>query len=666
MAISQQQLGEYTIHEELGSGGFGIVYRAVYTVLDQTVALKVLKPVLMADPEFVARFKQEAKLAAKLHHSHLVRIINFVEDAGRLGIVSDYLPGGDLKARLAEGRMPLKEAAAILEQVGQALDYMHEREMVHRDVKPSNVLFDAEGQAVLTDFGIVKALHGTQIDAENSGALSYATTTGGAVGTPAYMAPEQIMGEEMDGRVDVYALGIVAYEMVTGTVPFKGPTTRVHISHVQEQPLAPAEVAPGVPPSISKVVLKALEKEPQARYATAGEFTRAFRQALAQAEERWLAQQLAEIDAWIAAGEGFAPALERLELLVQLFPDHQELVDKLEEVRKRSRYDELYEDVRDLWERARERAAEIVALIPHAPDPDQILARLLAERAKPKAAEVPAISPWIPNVAVALVLVSTLVQLLLSGTYADYRGVSYLYQTGSPLVLLLPALAALLIRWWPGELAGRRTLAWGSLAFRLFVMHITSNVFVRPPTNVSTLELIQIAWAGLDLLSVMGLATLLWILTPRRRGTAASVLANLGALAVGVSLISGWVSTPLKTSMGYDFLEGNRFPWWIQDGLVLLPVVALLNSLLLAPSLPGESSTRARRRALASVVVGGLTLGGALGLALIQIRSAAHLYTGALLEDATVGLWLLLAGLALLWGGTSLGALRVLRRTRVE
>ena len=390
MNIPEQQIGPYTIVEELGSGGFGIVYRAIKPPLNQAVALKLLKPVLMADPEFVTRFKQEAQNATNLQHSHLVRVFDFVDESGRLGIVSDYLPGGDLKERLTARALSLDETVSIITQVGNALDFMHKQGMIHRDVKPSNILFNAGEQAVLTDFGIAKALHGTQVEmGADSAEAYYVTTTGGAVGTPAYMAPEQIMGEAMDGRVDVYALGIVAYEMLTGTVPFKGKPTKVHHGHVYEAPPPLTEQVPALPPPISDVVLQALAKAPEDRYATAAAFAQALKAAAEQAEVAWLPEQLQKIDTLIKEEDGLDRAIARVEIWARLFPDREDVAGKLKELRARKRYEALYAEIRELWEEAQARAKELVARVPDAPDPDGILAPLLETHAAPASSNAP-------------------------------------------------------------------------------------------------------------------------------------------------------------------------------------------------------------------------------------------------------------------------------------
>jgi serine/threonine-protein kinase len=645
--------------------------------LDQTVAVKVLKPLLMTDPDFVNRFKQEAKLAANLQHSHLVRIFNFVEHEGRLGIVSDFLPQGDLKERMSEAALSLDEIPSILEQVGQALDYMHREGMVHRDVKPSNILFNAEGQAVLTDFGIAKALQGTHTGGD-SGGTSYAHTTGGSVGTPAYMAPEQIMGDEVDGRADVYALGIVAYEMITGTVPFRGPTTKIHHSHVYEPPPALTTQLPTVPPALSAVVLRALEKDPERRYATAGDFAQALREAVVRAKDAWLANQLAVIDERVAQ-EDLDLAIERLVLLLRFFPHREDVAEKLETVRHLKQFDKHYAEVRKAWLDAKARAESLTALVPDAPDPEHILERLLNAQADTRAEEQPErpvaatdVPAWIPTVAVVTVILTAIIQIFLRSTYGDHRNLSTLaslYRPSTYAVLALPALAAALIRWWPGPRSGRRWLAWLTLGFRLFALHTASNLLLRPTYSMRAFNPLQGSWAALDLLSVLALGALLWSLVPHRRKPAASALSAFGALSVVVSFIFAWENSPLKIYMGYDLLDGAELVWWMQNGLVLLPALALFSNLLLCPRPDSSPPSAAGWRAIVGMGLGGLALVSVAGMALIIVTGTSHLLgrsVDSYIDEPALGLWILIEGLATLWIGTTMHALRVLREIKTD
>lgn len=258
-------LGAYHIISELGRGGMAVVYKAYQSKLDRYVALKVLPPQFTFDPEFLQRFEREAKAAAKLKHPHIVTIYDVGEQEGFHYIAMEFVEGVSLVELIRrEGALPPVRAANILAQIASALDYAHALGYIHRDVKPSNILVDANDHATLTDFGIVKAAEGTRV-----------TKSGVMVGTPEYMAPEQIRGQGIDARADVYALGVVCYEMLAGRVPFQGDTARVLYGHVNEAPPSLRTLNPRVPLVIEQVVGGALAKDPAQRYAHAGEFANA-------------------------------------------------------------------------------------------------------------------------------------------------------------------------------------------------------------------------------------------------------------------------------------------------------------------------------------------------------------------------------------------------------
>ncbi|MCP4538754.1 MAG: SUMF1/EgtB/PvdO family nonheme iron enzyme [Chloroflexi bacterium] len=263
-------LGKYEILKEIGRGGFAVVYKARDPKLKQVMALKVLHSHLAGDQDVVQRFLGEASKVVQLKHRGIVRIYAVDEDKGIPYIAMDYLPGGTLAKRLSGEPLPLDGAITIVEQVAAALDHAHNRELVHRDVKPANILFDDEGEAVLVDFGLVKSL-----------AESGLTSKDTMMGTPAYMAPEQAnTAAEVDARVDVYALGIVAYEMLTGRVPFEAdsPLTVLN-AHGKESPPDLCALNKKLDKSVAAVVLKALEKKSEKRYQSAGAFARALRKA---------------------------------------------------------------------------------------------------------------------------------------------------------------------------------------------------------------------------------------------------------------------------------------------------------------------------------------------------------------------------------------------------
>lgn len=262
-------LGQYQILDELGRGGMAVVYKAWQPSLRRYVALKVLLPYLGGDPEFIQRFQQEAIVAANLNHSHIVTIYEVGQQEGRIFIAMEYVEGHSLEQLILEqGGLPLDRTVRILRQVAEALDYAHKRRFLHRDIKPANILITEEDRVVITDFGIAKALEG-------SGATARLTSMGTVLGTPAYMSPEQIQGLFVDHRSDLYAFGIVAYEMLSGQVPFDGTTTALLYAQVNNPPPAITRFAPGLPIHVEWVIARMLAKQAGERFVSAGEFVEA-------------------------------------------------------------------------------------------------------------------------------------------------------------------------------------------------------------------------------------------------------------------------------------------------------------------------------------------------------------------------------------------------------
>ena len=259
-------LGRYRVLARLGRGGMADVYKAFQPSLDRDVAIKVLHPSMVDDKEFVGRFQREAKSVAALRHPNIIQVFDYDTQGDTYYMVMEFIDGPTLKAALEEihrrrEHLPLHVALRVVSDVGSALGYAHEQGVVHRDVKPANILLDRAGRVILTDFGVAKILSGTKV-----------TMTGTVLGTPAYMSPEQGMGEHGDSRSDIYSLGVVLYELATGRLPFDADTPlAVLLKHVHDPLPLPRTVSPSLPEEVERIILKALAKEPADRYATVQE-----------------------------------------------------------------------------------------------------------------------------------------------------------------------------------------------------------------------------------------------------------------------------------------------------------------------------------------------------------------------------------------------------------
>ncbi len=262
-----EQVGAYRIVEQRGQGGMSTVYRAYHAALDRYVALKVLHPMFKGDREFLARFQREARIVARLEHPNIVAIYDFSEHEGTPYLVMRFVEGRTLKALLGEQHpLPLPRVLEILRPVCDALEYAHGQGVLHRDVKPSNILIEDDGKVFVTDFGLAKMVQ--------SGDATISQDR--VIGTPQYISPEQAKGETVDRHTDLYSLGVVLYEMVTGRVPYTAdtPFAVVHDHIFSPLPL-PSRVNPAVVPAVEQVILKALSKSPSDRYQGAQEFFRA-------------------------------------------------------------------------------------------------------------------------------------------------------------------------------------------------------------------------------------------------------------------------------------------------------------------------------------------------------------------------------------------------------
>ncbi|HET7465425.1 MAG TPA: serine/threonine-protein kinase [Candidatus Dormibacteraeota bacterium] len=270
-------LGPYRIDAELGRGGMATVFKAFQPSLARIVAVKVLPDFFADDADFKERFQQEAIAVAGLRHPNIPVVHDYGESDGTTYIVSEYVGGGTLTDRLGQP-LPVEHTIEMLRPVASALDYAHSKGVLHRDVKPSNILIDADGRPMLADFGLAKIL-----GAESS----RLTKTGTIVGTPEYMSPEQCEGESLTPASDIYALGVVAYEMLTGRPPFTGPTpVAVLVAQVKDPLPSPRSLNLDLTEGVERVVVKALAKDPTERYATCGEFITALSTAATAGESR--------------------------------------------------------------------------------------------------------------------------------------------------------------------------------------------------------------------------------------------------------------------------------------------------------------------------------------------------------------------------------------------
>ena len=267
-----ENVGPYRILERLGQGGMATVYVAYHPALDRHVAIKVLHPALKEDPNFLERFRREARVVARLEHPNIVPIYDFAEHDGQPYLVMKFIEGETLKARLLRGPLTKEEGLTIIDAVGQGLSYAHGRGVLHRDIKPSNILLSKEGPIYLADFGLARIAAAGESTLSNDMLL----------GTPQYISPEQARGErQLTDGTDIYSLAVVLYELVVGRVPFSAdtPFSIIH-DHIYKPLPLPRAVNPNVPEAVQRVLLKALAKERADRYATVEAMVAAFKPAV--------------------------------------------------------------------------------------------------------------------------------------------------------------------------------------------------------------------------------------------------------------------------------------------------------------------------------------------------------------------------------------------------
>ena len=274
MVVGETIAERYELEEVVGQGGMSTVYKAHDSLLERYVALKVLHQQYNEDEDFVERFKREARSVAQLQHPNIVTVIDRGEEDGRQYIVFEFIDGENLKELVVrKGRLDVRDALEIADEIAQGLAFAHENGLVHRDVKPQNVLLNGDGRAKVTDFGIARSL-----DVEHG-----VTQTGTILGTSNYIAPEQATGQPVDAHTDVYSLGIVLYEMITGELPFPGENfVAIAMKHIQQPSPNVLDVRGDVPLRVASMIDRALEKDPEHRFPTMGAFATEIEASLAE------------------------------------------------------------------------------------------------------------------------------------------------------------------------------------------------------------------------------------------------------------------------------------------------------------------------------------------------------------------------------------------------
>ncbi len=373
-------LGKYELHEEIGRGAFATVYRATHTLLEREAAVKILDHARLSQPLARQRMEREARIAASLKHPHLVEIFDLIQEGDTLAIAMEYLPGGSLRQWLEQHPHDTAVLLSILEQVAQGLDYLHaqryqsDRPLLHRDVKPENVLLDRDplnGQMVakLSDFGLV-------LDPQSDAALTQAQ---GIPGTAYYVSPEIVEGlpvEALDGRSDQYSLAVMAYELLTGQRPFEGKDPIAVMSkRLDEAPPRPSQVNPATPVEFDEPLLKALQKAPENRYPTCGDFVRALWEAW-QASLLRRVRELVEEAQEASKREDYKAARELLKQAEALVPGDPRIQQARQSIDRRAELAQRYQEAWQKWQTARQKASAVLDLAPDFPDPDGILVTL--------------------------------------------------------------------------------------------------------------------------------------------------------------------------------------------------------------------------------------------------------------------------------------------------
>ena len=292
------KLGQYEVLELIGEGAMGSVYRAYHAQLERTGAVKVMHAI-SPDKDSIARFRHEAQAIARMRHPNILNVFDFGEYEGTPYMIVEYVPGGNLAGRMSQGPLDRGTALRFLRGIAAGLDYAHSQGVVHRDVKPANVLLEKDETLVLADFGLAKLLQGSSLQ----------SMTGVTTGTPAYMAPEQVTGHEVGPAADRYSLATIAYEMLTGSIPFEGQgVIELLYAHVHLDPKRPSAINPELNENVDAVIMRGLAKEPGSRWATCEAFVNALSAALG-AKARATIEQTAAMASPAAVGRTVAVAM---------------------------------------------------------------------------------------------------------------------------------------------------------------------------------------------------------------------------------------------------------------------------------------------------------------------------------------------------------------------
>ena len=370
-------IGQYTIIEELGHGSYSTVFHAVHSALGNQVVIKLLSQNLSNNEIARKRFSDEAQIAASLSHPNILPILDLDEDNGQFFIIMEFVSGSDLnKLSRAKKIFTPKEIIHILKQSASALDYAHSKNIFHKDIKPSNILIDTNGDVHLCDFGLVGVAAAAKLN---------------TVGNASYISPEQVEGKTIDGRSDQYSLGIVAFELLTGELPFKGDsTTAIALMQLTRQPPIPTSINPQLSLEVSNIIIKALEKDPANRYTNCTEFINVLSAAMEDSQISNFKSLLSEAKSLLSSGE-IDKSRIKIELARKIQIERPDLIEDLSELDLTHKAAEEYSEIVSSWKKANEEARKVLDIFPDFPDNEgvfEFLGLRKNEWAKPSPKEI--------------------------------------------------------------------------------------------------------------------------------------------------------------------------------------------------------------------------------------------------------------------------------------